>query len=189
MSPLFTINFRREAYQREIARARARVLALAAWLAGFGILVVVLGLYALNAYALSRRVFQLERQVGAERARAAAGTLPELSASEAGQLERYVANLSGQRDRLRRLGQILPAGVRLTQVQFNPDQTSGIGPHELVLSGVVRSGGGEDRMRGVMSLVTTLQSDSVFRRGLTNVRLVSTTNVAATGTEFVIECR
>lgn len=188
MTPIFTINFRREAYQRELARARARVLALGAWLTYFGVLAVVLGLYALNAGAFARRVTQLERQLERNRAQGAPAA-QTLSQADAQMLERYAGNLAGQRDRLRRLGQILPPGVRLTQVQLNPDNVSGLGPHTLALIGVLRVDGREDRMRGVTALVTTLQQDSVFRRGVSNIKLVSTTSVEGAGTEFVIECR
>jgi hypothetical protein len=189
MSTTFTINFRREAYRRQVARMRARVVTLAAWLAYFGVLAVVLGLYALNAVAFQRRVVQLERQVERDRARGQDHEPPALSEADARQLERYVASIVGQRDRLRRLGQLLPPGVRVTQLQLNPENLSGIGPHKLVIAGVLRSSAADDRMRGVMGLVTTLQEDSVFRRGISNVRLTSTTATEGAGTEFVIECR
>ena len=48
MSVLFTINFHREAYQRELARARRRVILLGVWVAYFGVIGVVMGLYGRN---------------------------------------------------------------------------------------------------------------------------------------------
>ena len=59
--PIFTINFRREAYQREVERTRRRVITLGASLAYFGAMVVVLGLYGLNCASLTRRAAQFER--------------------------------------------------------------------------------------------------------------------------------
>jgi hypothetical protein len=59
----FTINFRREAYQRELARTRRRLFKLGGWLTYFGVLALVLGLYGLNVVVLAGRVERAERRV------------------------------------------------------------------------------------------------------------------------------
>jgi len=55
VNPFFNINFRREAYLQEMAKARRRVIALGVWIAYFGLLGVLLGLYGLNCSSLARR--------------------------------------------------------------------------------------------------------------------------------------
>src|SRR5206468_12284160 len=62
MSAIFTINFRREVFVRERARSRARLLSLGGWLFYFGLLGMIVGLYALNCVALTRRALQVEHQ-------------------------------------------------------------------------------------------------------------------------------
>ena len=52
MTPVFLINFRREAFRRERAEARRRAIGLGVWLAYFGGLAVLLGLYGLNCAEL-----------------------------------------------------------------------------------------------------------------------------------------
>src|SRR4029077_531888 len=136
MSAIFTINFRREAHERELARARARMIALGAWVAYFGLMAVILGLYGLNALAFSNRVAMLERQ-GA-RARTDQGTPREwtLSPPEINTIPDYAESVQRNRDRLRRLGELLPASVRLKSVNYNPDNLSGVGTKKLVITGV-----------------------------------------------------
>src|SRR5207249_3205609 len=116
LSTLFTINFRREAYLREVARTRHRVLVLGVWVAYFGVLGVLLGLYGLNCASLSRHLWQIERQTA--RARQVRGASAEWKVQEAEltQVERYVLNPRQWHDRLARLAILLPPNVRLTSV-------------------------------------------------------------------------
>jgi hypothetical protein len=189
MSTTFTINFRREVFQRERARARRRAVRLALWLAYFGALGVVLGLYALNTTSLARRTASLERQVERLR-RQPSGSEWRPGEPEADLVARTLRDGSGWRDRLARLAELLPVNARLTEVQFNPDNASGAATRKLVLTGELRPAGGEDRMQQVLAFVGTLSRDSLFASGYRNVRLV-TTRASATGesAEFVIECR
>lgn len=194
MSTLFTINFRREAYLEAVKRARRRVLALGVWVAYFGVLGVLLGLYTLNAAALSVQVRQLERQTARVRQLQGAAGSWKLSSTDLAQIERFVQNPRAWHDRLTRLTVVLPPDVRLGSVAVNPQRVSGARDAErLVLTGQLRSAGGagQDRMQGVMRLLTTLQRDSLFSRSYKNIKLVSTRIVEDRGgtAEFVIECR
>lgn len=189
MSPTFTINFRREAYLRERAKARRRAVKLGLWLAYFGALGVVLGLFALNTASLARRTALLERQVERLRSQPAAGEWRP-GPDEAGVVSRTLVDAGRWRDRLARLAQLLPANSRLTDVQFNPDNSSGAAAAKLVLTGELRPTGGGDRMQQVLSFVGTLSRDSLFSAGYSNVRLVTTRAASSgEGAEFVIECR
>lgn len=189
MNATFTINFRREVFQRERARARRRAVRLGMWLAFLGALAVVLGLYALNAISLARRTASLERQVEFRRRQPASSDWrpgpPEVEL-----LARSLRDVSDWRDRLARLAELVPPNARVTDVQFNPDNASGGATRKLVLTGELRPTGGGDRMQQVLSFVGTLSADSIFSAGYANVRLV-TTRASATGegAEFVIECR
>jgi len=190
MSAIFTINFRREAREKELAHARARMIALGAWVAYFGLLAVILGLYGLNALAFSNRVAMLERQVARARADQGAAHEWSLSAAEINTLADYAESVQRNRDRLRRLGQLLPATVRLKMVNYNPDNLSGIGTKKLVITGVLRSDANSDRMKSVVGLVSTLSADSLFRIGFRNVKLASTSVPEGSGyAEFTIECQ
>ena len=62
MSPTFAINFRREMYEQRLARTRRLILSVGVWLAYFGALAVVLGLYGLNCASLTERARLLEAQ-------------------------------------------------------------------------------------------------------------------------------
>lgn len=188
MSPVFSINFRREAYLREVARTRRRVLALGLWLAYFGVLSVVLGLYGLNCVSLLSRTKVLERQATRLHQLQMSGQEWRPEPSTLVEVDRHVANPRLWRDRLARLPQILPTGARLTSVQFNPDNLSGGAP-KLVLMGEFRSTAGQDRMQNIMAFVGSLSRDSVFARGYSNVRLASTRTAADGAAEFVVECR
>jgi hypothetical protein len=188
VSTTFTINFRRELFQRERAKARRRAVRLGLWLAYFGALAVVLGLYALNAASLARRASMLERQV--ERLRSQpAGSEWRPGQLEADRVSRALRDPGRWRDRLARLAAIMPANARLTDVKFNPDNTSGT-TAKLVLTGELRPGGDGDRMQQVLSFVGALSHDSLFSACYSNVRLVTTrASASGEGAEFVIECR
>lgn len=189
MTPTFTINFRREAYLRERARTRRRAVQLGLWLAYFGALAVVLGLYALNTASLARRTAMLERQVEHLRRQPQGGDWRPGQA-EADLVARSLEDAARWRDRLDRLTVLLPANARLTDVDFNPDQASGGGRPRLMVTGELRPGGGGDRMQQVLAFVGTLSRDSLFSAGYANVRLVTTRASAfGEGAEFVIECR
>jgi hypothetical protein len=189
VSATFTINFRREAFQRERAKARRRVTKLGLWLTYFGVLSVVLGLYALNAASLARRTASLERQTERLRSQPGGGEWRP-GQPEADLVSRALRDSGRWRDRLARLGQLVPANARLTDVQFNGDNVSGPGPRKLVLTGEMRPASGGDRMQQVLAFVATLSRDSVFSSGYSNVRLVTTRASAfGEGAEFVIECR
>ena len=189
MSAVFTINFRREAHEKELARARARVTALGAWVAYFGLMALILGLYALNALAFSNRVAMMERQA------ARSGQQGEskdwaLSSGEIATLADYAESLDRSRDRLRRLGQLLPPTVRLKSVNYNPDNLSGVNTKKMIIIGVLKADAGQDRMKSVVSLASTLSADSTFRLGFHTVKLASTSVPEGPGpAEFTIECQ
>jgi hypothetical protein len=191
MSAIFFINFRREAYEAALARARRRVIMLGVWVGYFGLIGVIMGLYGLNCVALHRRVHLIERQAERMRREQGAGADWQVNAAELAILEQYVSNPRMWRDRLGRLGSILPSNVRLTSVAVNPqNQTSPADQNRLVIQGAVRTAPGQDRTQDVLRVVSLLHADSVFARGYQTIKLASTRvsetdNVA----EFTIECR
>jgi Tfp pilus assembly protein PilN len=190
MTPMFTINFRREAYQREVARARRRVMAVGLWAAYFGVILVLLGLYGLNCASLARRVQQIERQTARLRASQGARADWSLRPAELAQLERYAANPRQWRDRLVRLSELLPPNAQVVSLAVNPQNlTHALEQNKLVISGVLRSAAGQDRMESVMRVVNVLHRDSVFAAGYQNVKLASTRIAEGGHVEFVIECR
>jgi hypothetical protein len=187
---LFEINFRREAYVRSQARARRRVIMLGVWVAYFGALGVVTGLYALNCVSLTRRVAQLERQSDRLRRQQGAAAEWTVGQGDLGQVEEYVVGTRRLRTRLVRLAAILPENVRLTSIAVNPSNlTAPIERNRMVIEGVVLPESGEDRMQSVMRIVSTLHDDSLFAEGFQNVKLSTTRVSEGTGAEFVIECR
>lgn len=189
MSATFTINFRREVFQRERARARRRAVQLGLWLGYFGALAIVLGLYALNTVSLARRTASLEHQVEHRRRQPSAGDWRP-GPPEVERVSSALLDAGRWRDRLARLAELVPPNARLTDVQFNPDNASGAAPRKLVLTGELRPAGGGDRMQQVLAFVGTLSGDSLFSVGYTNVRLVTTrASTTGEGAEFVIECR
>lgn len=189
MNPVFAINFRREIFLRERARARRRAVNLGLWLFYFGALGIVLGLYGLNALTLAGRATALERQAQ-QLLRRPAGEDWRPGAPELLLVGESIANSGRWRDRLARLAELVPPNARLSKLEFNPDNTSGAINPKLVVTGELRPGGGGDRMQQVMSFVDVLSRDSLFATGYANVRLV-TTRAASSGeaAEFVIECR
>ena len=192
MTPIFAINFRREVFLRERARARARLLALAGWLFYFGLLAVVVGLYALNCVSLVRRVRQIERQTARLEATEGGAQDWEVDQAQLAAVERFDANPSRWRDKLLRLSVLLPTNVALTSISLNPDNLPGAADqNKLVIAGQLRPMFGQDPMRGVVQLVSTLQHDSVFASGYQTIKLSQSRMVTGTPatTEFEIECR
>ena len=188
MSTVFSINFRREAFQRERAKTRQRAVNLGLWVAYFGALGVLLGLYGLNLASLSHRISLVERQTERFRHTSTSGEWRP-GRADASEVERHLRNTRAWRERLARLPQLLPPNARLSSLQFNPDNAGGSADPKLVIAGEIRSGG-DDRIQQVMSFVNTLSRDSVFAAGYHNVRLVTTRAASGTtGAEFVIECR
>ena len=191
MSPLYTINFRREAYRQEVARARRRVMMLGVWVAYFGVIAIVFGLYGLNCFSLSRRVGQIERQTSQLRGAQRARVEWNVGAAELQQVERFVMNSRHWRDRLAQLAGVLPPTVRLTSVAVNPQNlATPADMNKLVITGTLRGGAGQDRMQDVMRVVSALREDSLFSRGYKTIRLASSRVVDADASaEFTIECR
>jgi Tfp pilus assembly protein PilN len=192
VSTLFTINFRREAYRREVARARRRVMLLGAWFAYFGVLAVGLGLYGLNCASLTRRSSQIERQ--AEHMRALQNSHQDWTVGEAelAAAEQFHANPRRWRDKLVRLAVLLPPNAVVHTIAVNPDNLPGAqDQNKLVITGQLKVLAGQDRMRGVVQLVTALHADSLFASGYQNIRLASSRISEGSGpvAEFVIECR
>jgi hypothetical protein len=192
MSALFTINFRREAYQRELARTRRRLFKLGGWVTYFGVLALVMGLYGLNCVSLTRRVHIAERLATRMQQSTGARTGWKLEGQQLNLVEDARANPARWRDRLARLAMILPPNVALSSIAVNPDNSPApADQNKLVLTGEMRVASGSDRMRPVVQLVSLLQSDSLFARGYTSVRLASSQATSGPGnaTLFVIECR
>lgn len=190
MNTLFTINFRREAYQQEISRRRRRVFALGAWVAYFGVLGILIGLYALNGVALGRRAHLLERRTRMIRAQKDSGVGTQINPADLAAIEATAASTRAWRDRLNRLGTLLPPDARLTRLDVNSQNLSDADSRNaLVIGGLLRTPPGEERMRGVMRIVSALQSDSVFRAGYSRVRLTSTRIGEDGRVQFEVECR
>ena len=189
MSALFQINFRREAYQRELARARQRVVSIGLWFTYFGVLGVILGLYGLNCASLAQRTRMQERQAARMKTLRDAGQEWRPSSADLAAIEARVTDARQWRDKLARLPEILPPRATLTSFQFNPDGVSG-GVVKLVIVGRMRVDPGADRMASVMGFVNALARDSVYSHSYANVRLVTTRALeSGDGAEFVVECR
>ena len=192
MTPVFTVNFRREVFLRERARARARLLALGGWLFYFGLLAVVVGLYSLNCVSLVRRVGRIQRQTA--RLESTQGSVQDWTVddSQLGTIESFRLSPRRWRDKMLRLSSVLPTNVMLTSISVNPDNLTGsTDRNKLVISGQLRPQSGQDPMRGVVQLVSTLQHDAVFSGGYQTIKLSESKMVSASPatTEFVIECR
>lgn len=188
MSLVFTINFRREAFRRERARARERVVRMGSWLAYFGVAGVVLGLYGLNMVSLDSRTRNLERMAARLKTLEAGQGDWRPREEEVLEIQRHAADAGLWRDRLARLGQVLPATARLTSLQWNPDNLAGV-EARLLLSGFCRVPNGQDRMQSVMAFVSSLQADTLLSTSFRNIRLVTTSATESGDARFVIECR
>ena len=190
MNPLFTINFRREAYVQEVSRRRRRVVALGVWVAYFGVLAMLIGLYALNGASLARRSHLIERQTALIRNAKDSAIGAQVGAAELGQVETAARSTRQWRDRLVRLSTLLPPEARLTGLGVNPQNMSDpASRNALLISGEMHNAPGHDRMEGVMKIVATLRADSVFRAGYHNIKLASTRLTEEGSAEFEIECR
>jgi len=191
MSALFHINFRREAHQRELARARRRVVTLAVWVAYFGIVTVTMGLYGLNCMSPPQRVRRIERQTTRLQATQSVREQWQIPAAELTRIENYVSNPQRWQERLVRLADLVPSDVRLTSITTNPNnQTGPRSEDRLVLTGQMRAARSQDRMAGVMSFASQLREDSLFARHYSNVRVTSSKIIEGGAlTEFVIECQ
>ena len=190
MNALFTINFRREAYVLGVTRRRQRVIALGIWVAYFGLIAVLLGLYGLNCAALARRSSQLQRQTAQIQRNGSSQLTNQFEPGDLVLVESYVMNTRHWRDLLSRLGALLPPESRLTSVAINPQNLSDATSQRVLrISGEIRSAAGTDRMQGVMKIVAALRADSTFKAGYRNIRLAST-NVGEDGSaSFEVECR
>jgi hypothetical protein len=192
VTPVFAINFRREAFLREQARSRARLLALGGWLLYFGLLGVVVGLYGLNCGSLIRRVRQVERQAARLAAAPDAARGWSVDAAQLGAVETFHGSARFWRDKLARLSALMPPNVALTSISVNPGNLSGAAEkNKLVISGQLRAGPGQAPMGAVVQLVNVLQRDTVFASGYQTIKLAQsrTTDAHPPVTEFVIECR
>jgi hypothetical protein len=191
VSPTFTINFRREAYRLERARTRRRAVAVGTWVAYFGVLALLLGLYALNLGSVMRRTRQLEAQSLRLRASDAVTRAWKPSPADVTLAERTLANPRLWHTRLVRLAAVLPSNVRLTEVVVNPDNLANPSEQDrLLLVGELRPLPGQDRMRGIMDLVQTLHADRVFAAQYRTIRLVeSSAGEGGASAAFRIECR
>lgn len=190
MNTHFNINFRREAYVQEVSRRRRRIVALGVWVAYFGVLSMLIGLYALNGASLARRARLLERQTNYIRNAKESGVGLQLSASDLTQVETYARSTRQWRDRLERVGNLLPPEARLSALSVNPQNMSDAASRdELVFTGELHNAPGQDRMQGVMKIVAELRADSVLKRSYSNIKLASTRISEDGSAEFEIQCR
>ena len=190
--PVFTINFRREMFEREVARSRRRVIHLAAWMGYFGVFGLLVLSYVLNAQGMERRTRMILRQTDQF---VAAQSLPRkvpLEPAQVTAIERFHGSPRRWRDKLARLAALVPPNASLKSIGLNSSGSNqSADMNKLVVTGTIRSEGGEDPMRGVVQLVASLQADSAFSAGYKSVKLSqSHTDANAKGTtEFTIECR
>jgi Tfp pilus assembly protein PilN len=189
VNTVFTINFRREAYQRELARTRRRLFLLGGWLTYFGVLVLVLGLYVLNGAVLAQRVRVAERRVTRAQQTSGDRTGWKLTEREITVVEDARANPARWRDRLARLAAILPNNVALSSIAVNPENLqSPADQNKLVITGEMKVPA-SDPIRPVSQFVTLLKADSLFSRGYSSIRLASSQSSVGSLTQFVVECR
>jgi len=191
MNAVFNINFRRHAYQEEVSRARRRALAMGTWMAYFGLLAVVLGLYGINLASLLRRTRQLEAQNAYLVARRDAVAVWRPGSSELTLAERALANARTWQLRLARLAALLPPNVALTSLAVGSESVSGSpNPERLTIQGTLRPAGDEDGTQGVTRMLSALQRDSLFASQYRSIQLVGSRREPTSGTtDFVIECR
>lgn len=192
MSAHFTINFRREAYQREGARMRRRMGTLGIWVTYFGVVAVVSGLFVLNGLALHRRVKDLEERIALFESDRSMLQPWDVPAGELPRIEAFVRNPRLWHARLARLAALTPPNVMLTSLAVNPQNLSGPEhENELWITGTLHPRPGEDRMQRIMGYVAALHGDPGFSAGYSTVRL--TQSEAETGpsgdAEFTIQCR
>lgn len=192
MSAHFGINFRREAYQREVARVRRRVTALGIWVSYFGVVAVITGLFVLNGIALHRRVRDLDSRIRQFESARATFQPWDLPAGELQRVEEFLRNPRLWQVRLVRLAALTPPNVTVTALEVNPNHLPGKEhDSELVISGTLRPRSGEDRMQGIMSYVAALHGDPGFAAGYSTVKLTQSQAEGGSGSDatFTIECR
>ena len=192
MSTHFTINFRREAYRRELARVRRRVTALGIWVSYFGVVAVITGLFVLNGMALQRRVHDLQGRI--RQFESARATLQpwDLPAAELERVDTFVRNPRQWHVRLARLAALTPPNVVVTALEVNPNNLQGHEhDNEMVIMGTLRPRAGEDRMQGIMSFVAALHGDRGFATGYSTVKLTQSQAEGGSSADasFTIECR
>jgi hypothetical protein len=188
---MFTINFRREAFARQRARERQRVIALALWLSYFGVLAVVIGLYGLNCTSTIRRAAQIERQAVQLRSLKLSGNPWHVAPAGLTQFEPAVTNPWLWRLRLEHLAHALPSSARLVSAGFNAQGQSGTpDAATFVIDGEIHTPPGASPVPAVMGIVAALHRDREFAAGFAAIRLRSTQAGAAGGAAlFSIECR
>jgi hypothetical protein len=185
---MFRINFRREAFRRQRAEARARALGLGGWVAYFGIVVLLLGLYGLHTVSLAGRTAQIERQVARLSTDPRNGQDWRPSPDEAAASTPWVGDPGRWRALLGRLPELMPAGARITTLEWNPEDITG-GDRRLVVTGMLRGTPAEDPMGRVTDFVTAVGRDSLFKARFRSVRLLSTRAREGGEAEFKVECR
>jgi len=190
--PVFTINFRREMFERELARSRRRVIALAGWVGYFGVFTLIVWSYILNAQGMQKRTAMIERQTAQF---VASQNLPRkvpLDDSQVAAIEHFYGSPRLWRDKLARLSTLIPSTAALKSLGLNPSGSNqSTDQDKLVITGSLRLTGAEDPMRGVVQLVAALQADSAFSAGYQSIKLSqSHADPTVKGTtEFTIECR
>lgn len=192
MNTTFSINFRREVYQRELARSRARVVSLAVWLSYFGCLAVIFGLYALNFSALIQHTRLTEQIARTQRSTSTEQVDWTNQPDQIALIERGARDGFRWRRRFERIAEVLPANVRLKSIQFNPTAASGgANWNRLLLNGTIQTAANQDRMGEVTRIVSAIQRDSLMAAHFQTIRLASTriAENAGSNTEFTIECR
>jgi len=189
--PVFTINFRREMFEREVARSRQRIIHLAGWMGYFGLFGLLLWSYVLNMQGMARRTHMIERQTDQF---VAAQNLPRkvpLDASQVSAIERFHGSPRLWRDKLARLATLLPGSAVVKSIGLNPaGSNQAADQNRFVVTGSLRGAAGDDPMRKVVELVAVLQADSAFSSGYKSIKL-SQSHADATvkgSTEFTIEC-
>ena len=189
---VFTINFRREMFERAAARSRQRILRLAGWLGYFGVVALVIWSYSLNYRAMVRRTRQIERQTEQFTASQNLPRKVPLDAAQVTAIERFHMSPHRWRDKLARLAALLPGNAALTSVAVNPTGSAqSTEQNKLVIVGSLKGETGEDPMRGVVQLVATLQADSAFAAGYQSIKLAQSHASSSTAgvAEFTVECR
>lgn len=192
MTLLFNINFRREMFRRERERVVQRAVTLGIWVAFFGVMAVVLGLYALNWVALDEQIRTAESRTERMKTSPLIHERLAIGATELAQVESALQNPRRWRRRMERLSAILPADAALTSVSVNPNNLqSEQDQNQLVIVGVMRAPSGQDRIGSVMQFVSALRADSVFSPGYESIKLAksSMSEGPPPVIDFTIECR
>jgi len=191
VSTLFTINYRRAEFAKQLAGSRRRVVTLGVWVAYFGLLGILLGLYGLNGLALAGRLEVMERQT--QRLRGAMESDPtwKVDGNDLTEVELRMKNGQAWASRLDRVSALMPSNAHLKSLAVNPQNLSTADARSLMeIAGELRAPTDTERLSSVMGLVSTLRGDSAFSASYHNISLASTrlTDMPG-GIEFVIQCR